>query len=367
MGKIFFRLKNLDWVMFSAALLLACFGLTEIYSIALGQGGTDLLNFKKQIFFVLAGLFVFFVLVLVDYDFLKNSVKYFYIIAFVALVVVIFVGHGIRGTRGWFSIGFFNLQPVEFAKIVLILALSYFLSSRAVKIRSFKQLIVSGVITAGLAMPTFMQPDFGSASLLLVTWVALLLFSGFNKKFFVVIAIILAVAASSLWLFYFKDYQKERIKTFIDPSANALSTGYNVNQALIAIGSGGVWGRGVGFGSQSQLKFLPEAHTDFIFAVVSEEFGFLGGLLILLAFMTIFYRALSSIGKISNDFGIFIVLGGMGLIFIEMFINISMNLGIMPVVGIALPFVSYGGSSMIASFALLGIIENIIIKAKTNF
>ncbi len=367
MGKIFFRLKNLDWVMFSSALLLACFGLTEIYSIALGQGTTDLLNFKKQIFFVLAGLVVFFVFVLMDYEFLKNSVKYFYALTFIALIVVIFIGSGIRGTRGWFSLGFFNLQPVEFAKIALILALSYFLSSRAVKIRSFKQLIVSFFITIALAVPTFLQPDFGSASLLMMTWVALLIFSGFNKKFFIVISTIVFVVAGSLWLFYFKDYQKERVRTFLNPSANTLSSGYNVNQALIAVGSGGVWGRGVGFGSQSQLKFLPEAHTDFIFAVISEEFGFLGGLMIFLAYATIFYRSLSSIAKISNDFGIFIVLGSMGLIFIEMFINISMNIGIMPVVGIALPFVSYGGSSMLASFALLGIVENIIIKAKTNF
>lgn len=367
MGKIFFYLKNLDWILFFAALFLASFGLTEIYSIALGQETTDLLNFKKQIFFVLAGIICFFIFAALDYDFWKNSNKYFYPLTLAVLVAVLFFGHTIRGTRGWFPIGPFNLQPVEFAKIILIISLSYFFSSRAIKIRPLKQLLISGLITLGLIIPTFMQPDFGSAALLITIWFLLLIFAGFNKKYFITLLVAVVLVFGGLWTFYFKDYQKERVLTFLSPTANILSSGYNVNQALIAIGSGGWLGSGVGFGSQSQLKFLPEAQNDFIFAVICEEFGFLGSGLVFLAYLTIFFRCLWATRKINNDFGIFFILGAAGLIFIEMFINISMNLGLMPVVGISLPFLSYGGSSIISSFILLGIAENIIIKSKANF
>ena len=155
--------------------------------------------------------------------------------------------------------------------------------------------------------------------------------------------------------------------TFINPHADSLNRGYNATQAMIAVGSGGMIGRGVGFGSQSQLKFLPEAQTDFIFAVICEELGFLGVGLIFLFFGIIFYRCLAVTRRINNDFGIFIILGGVGLIFLEMFINISMNIGILPIVGIALPFISYGGSSIITSMIMIGIIENIIIKSKINY
>jgi rod shape determining protein RodA len=367
MGKLFFYLKNLDWILFFAAMLLASFGLAEIYSIALGQETTDLLNFKKQILFLVLGLFCFFIFAAIDYDFWKSSGKYLYIITFLTLVAVIFLGQTFRGTRGWFSFGLFNIQPVEFAKVMLIISLSHYFSSRAIKIRSLKQLLASGAITFGLAIPTFLQPDFGSAVLLIAVWIILMLLVGFDKKYFITMAVLAAILFGGLWLFNFKDYQKERVMTFLNPAANVLSSGYNVNQALIAVGSGGLLGRGLGFGSQSQLKFLPEAQTDFIFAVVSEEFGFLGGSLVFFAYCLIFYRCLIAARKTNNDFGIFVILGVAGLIFIEMFINISMNLGIMPVVGISLPFLSYGGSSIISSFILLGLIENIIIKSKTNF
>ena len=367
MGKLLYYFKKLDWALFSFALLLASFGLTESYSIALGQETTDLLNFKKQILFVFVGLVAFFLVSAVDYDFWKNFGKYFYILSFLSLITVLFFGQTVRGTKGWFDLGLFNLQPVEFAKIILIISLANFFASHAVKMRSLWQMTISGAMTMVLAIPAFMQPDFGSALLLISIWLIMMIFAGFNKKYFIGIFLVTAIAFAGLWFSYFKEYQKERIMTFVKPTANLLSSGYNVNQALIAVGSGGLWGRGVGFGSQSQLKFLPEAQTDFIFAVICEEFGFLGSGLIFFAYLFIFYRCLLAAKKTNNDFGIFVILGASGLIFIEMFINISMNLGIMPVVGISLPFLSYGGSSVVSSFILIGIVENIIIKSKTNF
>jgi len=360
-------LKNFDWALFLAIFLLSSFGLMEIYSIALGQETADLLNFKKQAVFILIGLVLFFFFSFLDYNFLRNSIKYLYAGTAGFLALVLFIGKTVRGTTGWFSIAGFGLQPAEFAKIILILTLAYFFSSRALKIRPLKQLLASATIAALFIGLTFLQPDFGSAIILFLIWLSAILFSGFGKKYFFAIGMICVLIFCGLWFFHFQDYQKGRIFTFLDPNSNSLESGYNINQALIAVGSGGLIGRGVGVGSQSQLKFLPEAQNDFIFAVIAEELGFLGILLVFFFYVIIFYRCLKATQKISNDFGIFFILGAMGLIFIEMFINISMNLGLLPVVGISLPFLSYGGSAIISSFILLGIVENIIIKSKINY
>ncbi|MDD5527731.1 MAG: rod shape-determining protein RodA [Patescibacteria group bacterium] len=367
MNKLIIYLKNFDWVLFSAVLLLLCFGLVEIYSIALGRGTADLLNFKKQILFVILGIAFLFVFAFLDFNYLKISSKYLYIFALIFLAAVLLVGKTVNGAKAWFNVLGFGLQPVEFVKIILIILLAYFFSSRAIKIRSARQLIISGLLLLPLVFLTFIQPDFGSAMVLFFIWLVMLAIAGFSKKYFIILLVIILATGAGLWFFSFKDYQKERIMTFINPSANSLNQGYNATQAMIAVGSGGIIGRGVGFGSQSQLKFLPEAQTDFIFAVICEELGFLGVALIFLFFGIIFYRCLIITRKINNDFGIFLILGGVGLIFLEMFINISMNIGILPIVGITLPFLSYGGSSIISSLIMIGIIENIIIKSKINY
>jgi len=348
-------------------IFLSSFGLIEIYSIALGQGGSDLLNFKKQLVFVGLGVFSLLFFSFFDYRFLKNSSKYLYILGVGILVAVLFFGTTIRGTTGWFSLPGFSIQPVEFIKIILLFFLSYFFSIRGSKVRPLKDLLFSGLSVGIMIFLVLMQPDFGSASILLVLWSIYLFIVGFNKKYFIILGILFILLTSFLWAFYFKDYQRERILTFVNPGANSLNEGYNVTQAIIAVGAGGIMGRGIGFGSQSQLKFLPEAQNDFIFAVISEEFGFLGVFLVILFFGIFFYRCLISVSKMNDDFSIFFILGVVGLIFTEMFINISMNIGILPVVGISLPFISYGGSSVISNFILVGILENIIIKSKIKY
>jgi rod shape determining protein RodA len=367
MNKLIAYLKNFDWIIFFSAILLLCFGLIEIYSIALGSGTSDLLNFKKQIIFVVLGIFLLFVFAFLDFNYLKASVKYLYAIAMVFLAAVLLLGKTINGTKGWFSVFGLGVQPVEIVKIILIISLAYFFSSRAIKIRSVKQLILSALLILPLMFLTIMQPDFGSTMILLFIWIIMLAVAGFNKKFFIILLLMAIISGAFLWFFYFNDKQKQRIIIFVNPQADSLDQGYNAKQAMIAVGSGGLIGRGVGFGSQSQLKFLPEAQTDFIFAVICEELGLLGVGLIFLFFAIIFYRCIAVTRRINNDFGIFMILGGVGLIFIEMFINISMNIGILPIVGIALPFISYGGSSIISNLIIIGIIENIIIKSKINY
>ena len=356
----------MDWVLFFTVLLLLSFGLVEIYSIALGQDSLNLVSFKKQALFIVIGLFLFFFFVFFDHLNLRSFSTYIYIGATILLLAVLFFGVEIRGTRGWFSLGAFNIQPVEFVKIVLILFLAKYFSGAAIKIYPLKHLVLSGMGTFLLAGLVLAQPDFGSALLLFALWGALILVVGFKKRYFLIIIGIVFVVFASGWLIFFEDYQKQRISTFLNPSFDPLNQGYNVTQAIIAVGSGGIIGRGIGFGSQSQLKFLPEAQNDFIFAVISEELGFLGVSLVLLLFTIFFFRSLFLLKKINSDFGIFFILGVLVLIFIEMFINIGMNIGILPVVGISLPFISYGGSAIVSTLIMAGIIQNIIIKSKIN-
>ena len=366
-NKLIIYLKNLDWIMFTAVLLLICFGLAEIYSVALGRSQLDLLNFKKQIIFIAVGIILFFLLAGFDYHNLRSYSKYFYVFGLILLVGVLFFGQTIRGTKGWYNLAGFNLQPVEFIKFVLILFFAKYFSSTSLKTRDWQRLVVSGGGVMLFIVLVLAQPDFGSAFILFLAWLAMVVLVGFNKKYLLVIGLILAVVFTGFWNFALRDYQKQRLVTFLNPSFNPLSQGYNVSQAIIAVGAGRLAGRGLGFGSQSQLKFLPEAQTDFIFAVVAEELGFSGVLLILLFFGIFFYRCLWHLRRINNDFGIFFILGSLSLIFIEMFINIGMNLGILPVVGISLPFLSYCGSGLVSSLMLVGVIESIVIRSKINY
>jgi rod shape determining protein RodA len=362
--KILYSNKKFDWILFFSIFIISALSLVELYSIALGQENVSLLNFKKQVFFISVGLFCLFLFSALDYHFWFNNVKYLYIFSVILLLSVLIFGSTIRGTKGWFSFFGLGIQPVEFIKIILISSLSSFFSLVPANFRSLKQLAYSGLILFIPASLVIMQPDFGSAMILGFVWFFSLFLAGFKRIYFIGILIIIAALSIFSWSFLLKDYQKNRILTFVKPDSNSLDQSYNVTQALIAVGSGGLKGRGIGFGSQSQLKFLPEAQNDFIFAVISEEIGFLGVLLLFSLYFVFFWRLISPIHKIKDDFGRYFVSLTAGLIFIEMFINIGMNTGLLPIVGISLPFLSYGGSSIIATFIMVGICENIIKKTK---
>jgi rod shape determining protein RodA len=365
--RIYFILKKFDWILFSSIFLLSIFGLIEIYSIALGKDLADLVNFQKQAFFILIGILALFIFSFIDYHFWINNNKYLYIFGALLLLAVLFFGHTIRGTKGWFGIQNLGIQPVEFIKIILLIFLATVFSVISFKIKPFNLFLKSGIFAGILAILVLLQPDFGSAIIIFLVWLVFIVLAGFRKKYFFVLGIILFVAFLGAWFFGFQTYQKERILTFLNVNNDPLKQSYNINQAIIAIGSGGYMGRGLGFGSQSQLKFLPEAQTDFIFAVIAEELGFLGVLIIFILLGVIFWRLLVQVKKTKSDFAVFLILGSLGLIFIEMFINIGMNIGLLPIVGISLPFLSYGGSSIVSNFILFGIIENIIVNSKKNY
>jgi rod shape determining protein RodA len=353
----------MDWLMIFSIMLLMAFGLAEIYSVSLGRGG-DMANFTKQLWFIAIGLSVAFSLALFDYHALRSFSGFFYIFGFGLLTAVLFFGQVINGTKGWFHILGLGIQPVELAKFILVLFLASYFSSHQLKTQPLKHLLLSGLSLAGFFGLVILQPDFGSALLLFFVWLAIVLLAGMDKKYLVFLGAASVIVFFLAWSFYFKDYQKQRVLTFINPSFEATDQGYNVAQAIIAVGSGGLFGRGIGFGSQSQLKFLPESQTDFIFAVISEELGFFGVFLVLAFFAIFLVRALLAVRKVNNDFGIYFILGSVSLIFIEAFINIAMNIGLLPVIGIALPFVSSGGSSLISNLMFLGVIQSIIIRSR---
>ena len=355
--------KNLDWFLLVAVLLLVCFGLAELYSVSYSQGAGEFINFKKQLSAVLLGLGGMTILFFIDYYFFYSYNNYFYLAGVLLLLAVLLFGATKHGTTGWFDWGVFSFQPVEAVKFFLLLFLARYFSGVSLSARPLKHLLVTGSGTLLLAGLVLLQPDFGSAAILLAVWLLLIMFVGFPRKYLTVLAMGVVVVGILSWQFFLQDYQKARVLSFVNPGA-ALHRDYNVNQAIIAVGAGGLAGRGLGFGSQSQLKFLPEAKSDFIFAVISEELGFVGVFLTLVFFAIFFGRLFRNLSKINNDFGIFFILGAAILIFVEMFTNIAMNMGLAPVVGIGLPFLSYGGSAMIAHLLIVGVLESIIIRSK---
>ncbi|MCX6740756.1 MAG: rod shape-determining protein RodA [Candidatus Parcubacteria bacterium] len=357
-------IRKFDWILFVPVILLIILGVILIYSVALGsQTEQNYLNFQKQIvFFVLSVVCSLLIAVFFNYRYAIRLDSVFYILGVILLIAVLIFGNQVRGTTGWFNLGFVSLQPVEFVKIFLIIYLAKFFSDKAKYISQLRYLILSSLGVILLIALVVLQPDFGSALILFSIWAILILLSGIKKSHLLMLSGILILSSLILWLFVFQTYQKQRIMVFLDPSLDPLGSGYNITQAIIAIGSGGVFGKGLTFGSQSQLKFLPESQTDFIFAVLAEELGLFGVLLLLGLLGLLIWRLLYWAKNINDNFASYLIVATCILIFVELVVNIGGNLGILPITGITLPFVSYGGSSLLALMILIGLVESIIIR-----
>lgn len=349
-----------------AVFALIAMGLAAIYSVALSQESTNFLFVKKQFVALAIGAVVFTVLAFSNYRFLRSYSLVLYVLAILLLIGVLFFGTTIRGTTGWFTMFGFGFQPVELVKLILVIVLARYFAERARRRIGIREIVESGLIAVVPSILVLMQPDLGSAMVLLAAWVLLLLVTGVKKSHLVALMALAVMMAGLGWFFVLADYQKERLVTFVDPASDPLGQGYNVTQAMIAIGSGQWFGRGLGFGSQSQLKFLPEAQTDFIFAVIAEELGFLGVVLTLAAFGLLFFRIWRLAQLAVDDFTTYLLLGFGFVLLFEFVVNVGMNLGLMPVTGIALPLVSYGGSSLLFTLAMLGIIESIALRTRSN-
>lgn len=359
-------LKKFDWILFSSMLMLASFGLLVLYSTSLSggvQGGTgDIGNFWKQLVFIGIGIGIVLIAPAFNYRLLSGFAKHLFVLAVIMLLGVLLFGETVRGTTGWFGVAGFGVQPVELVKLLLLIYLARFFSEYARDPGGIKQIVGSGAAVSVLVLLVFLQPDFGSALLLLAVWGFLLLVSGIRRSHLVVIALALIGGMLLSWVFVLRPYQKERISVFLDPERDPLGRGYNVTQSIIAIGSGGLMGKGLGFGSQSQLRFLPERQTDFIFAALAEELGFVGVMLVIVLFTVFLYRTWRIASRSGDDFTLFLTLGIMLSIAIEIFVHIGGNLRIMPVTGVTLPFLSYGGSSILTKFLMVGILQSITVR-----
>jgi len=355
-----YNLRRLDWILMVAVFILFCLGLAAIYSIDLGKEQGE--NFERQAIFGVLGFVLLMVFASINYSGWRVSARLIYAITFILLIAVLFFGATIRGTRGWFNFFGLGIQPAELAKVVLIFILAQFFSNRLQQFRIGKHIVFSFLVTLIYVIPVLGQPDFGSAAILLGIWFLLLLLTGIPKWYLVILVSIIVLVLCLSWFFFLAPYQKERIETFLNPTYDPLGSGYNVSQSIIGIGSGYLWGRGLGFGSQSQLKFIPESQTDFVFAVIAEELGLVGVLLVLGLFGVIFYRLVFIARRAHDDFGLFLVLGIAIVLFLHVFINIGMNMGVMPVTGISLPFLSYGGSFLLICLAMIGLAQSVAVR-----
>lgn len=356
-------LKKFDWLLFGTALLLSGLGLFSIYSSSLAKG--NLLNFKKQLFFLAIGLLVFFLFSFFDYRTLKaNSILIFtlYCLSLILLSGLLFLAPEIRGTRSWYKFAFFSFDPIVFTKIILIILLAQYFSTRHIEMYRIRHILISGFY---VFLPAFLisrQPNLGSALILIILWFATLIISGIKLRHFLILILIFILFSGICWKFFLKDYQKARVISFLFPQREPLGFAWSQEQAKIAIGKGGFFGGEKV--TQVEYGFLPEPQTDFIFAALAERFGFLGIFSIFLLFSLFFWRIIKIALLANNNFSRLLAAGMAISLFAEFFVNIGMNLGLLPIIGISLPFVSYGGSSLVMNFVGLGILQNIFAQNK---
>ncbi len=361
------RTFRLDWILFVSMMLLVVLGLAILYPISHEENnaGQEAANhFFQQLIYAVTGLVVFAIFSFFDYRNLKGYSTALFLIGLAMLFLVLVFGRVVRGTTGWLGFAGIHIQPVELFKVIMAVALAKYFSVHSRTIHNPKHIFMSLIPLAVALVLILMQPDLGSAMIILAVWVSVLLISGVKKRHLLVLLVAGILIGLVGWGYLLKDYQKDRIKNVFNPLSDPLGTGYNVIQSTVAVGSGGIWGKGLGHGSQSQLNFIPEKHTDFIFAVIAEELG-LGGAFFVLVLLSVMLVRIIAIAQNSRDnFGKLLASSFAVVIFFQAAVNIGMNVGIMPVTGIPLPFLSYGGSSLVTNMIMMGIIQNVYRSAK---
>ena len=354
------HLKRLDWVLIASSLLLVGMGLLSIFSSSIGRG--DFSNFSKQLIFVGVGFSIMLLLSFIDYRLIRNDpyfILFLYGTGVVALIGLLLFAPEIRGVKGWYRIGEITIDPIEYIKIVLVILLARFFASRHIEVYRLRNIIFSAIYFVPPILLVFLQPDLGAAVLLLILWVVMLLVAGMKLKHFFALVIAGLLVFSLGWTFILQDYQKDRLISFVEPEFDPLGTGWSQQQSRIAIGSGGLIGQGIGGGTQTQYGFLSEPHTDFIFAAIAEELGLVGIMSMFFLLLLVIWRIIK-IGLDSNtNFSRLFAAGFATLFIVEATINIGMNLGFLPIIGLPLPFVSYGGSIIIMTSIGFGILQSI--------
>ncbi|OHA83965.1 MAG: rod shape-determining protein RodA [Candidatus Yonathbacteria bacterium RIFCSPLOWO2_01_FULL_47_33b] len=358
---VFSRKTSVDWMLLIPAILIAFAGLVTMNAFM-----GDNLFFEKQVISLSVALLAFFLATRVDTDMLKrtNVLVIFFIIISALLLVLFGIGHVAKGAQSWFKVGSFAFQPADAMKLLLVLILAKYFSRRHVEIAHFRHIIVSGVYAFIPFLLVLLQPDLGSAMIIFFIWFGMILVSGVSKKHLALVFLVGAIAFVGLWVGKLEPYQKARIANFVHPLADIRGTGYNAYQSTIAVGSGQVLGKGVGYGTQSRLRFLPEYQTDFIFSAFAEEWGLIGVLILFGLFALLIGRILlvALVGGTNFE-----MLYGMGVavFFIAHFIvNIGMTIGLMPITGVPVPFMSFGGSHLLVEFTALGLLVSMKNRAR---
>lgn len=345
--------SHIDWVLVIALIPILGAGLATMHSFV----DTDV-YFTRQLIWICISFCIFFGVSFFDAKSLRRTqvIMWLYVGIGALLISLFFIGSIFQGAQSWLNLGFFAVQPAEVAKLILILLLAKYFSRRHVEIRNIRHVIVSGVYAGIIFLLILVQPDFGSALIIFLLWFGMVLFSGIDKKHLSLVVLSGVSLFTIMWIFVFADYQKARIMTFLNPLQDIRGTGYNAYQSVISVGSGQLLGKGFGYGTQSRLEFLPEYQTDFIFAAFSEEWGFIGVLILLCLYGVVISRILRAAITAATNFEAFYAIGLAILLMSHLLIHIGMNVGLMPVTGLTIPFMSYGGTHLLTLFIGLGLL-----------
>ncbi len=355
--------RNFDFWLFGAVVFLIIFGITMIRSAI--AGNIELAGYvNRQATFAGIGLAVMVIATLIDYRYWRSFSKLFYIVVFLFLLVILVAGKTSFGAQRWLEVGLVNIQPAELAKIVLILVLSDYFAKNFNKEKNVKWIAGGLILLVGIVVPIVLQPNLSTTILLAVIWFSMLWISGLPPKYILYFGLAGVVLGAAAFPFL-EPYQQQRITTFLFPDPNArYGNTYNIEQALITIGSGGLWGQGYGHGTQVQLRFLKVRTTDYIFSAIAEEFGFIGTVVLIGMLAFVIIRCIRAARNSNDHYGAMIAYGFSTLIFFQTIVNIGVNLKLIPVTGQTLPFISYGGSSLLSLMLGIGLIESVLIHQK---
>jgi rod shape determining protein RodA len=354
--------RNFDFVLLGATILLIVLGVAVIYSATLGT--PDLADCPyRQMIYAVVGLGIMFAVAAIDYRFLESFQKPIYIVAVALPAIVFIIGEITHGAQRWIKFKIFSVQPSELTKVLVIVVLAKYLSDHQEDIGRLRYVLLSLIYIMPPMILIYLQPDLSTAVVLAVIWLVMVLMAGVRLLHLGVLGVVGFLATPLVWM-TMKDYMRQRLITFILPMQDPLGSAYNINQARIAVGSGGWLGRGFAHGSQSQLHFLRVRHTDFVFSVLGEELGFIGALLLIILFGIVLWRITRAAGMARDPFGYLIVCGVAAILFFQATANIAMNLGLLPTTGIPLPFISYGGSSLITFLVAEGLVQSVLMRYK---
>ena len=356
-------LLSFDWLLFLALLLLSTAGVAAIWSTT--DGTTLNSYFGRQLVYLCCALLVFLVLLLFDYHFFSDFIAIIYVAGLAVLGLVLIFGQSIHSNKSWIDLGVFSFQPSELMKILVIIALAKYYAELDSDYLGFRELLVGGLIVFVPAMLVVFQGDLGTAVTFLPVYAVLSLLAGIRRKLLVVLLIIVIAAAPFAW-FLLKGHQRSRFETVFNPSSDPHRSGYQTIQSEIAIGSGRLLGKGFKQGSQGNLGFLPARHTDFVFAVLAEEKGFMGSIAILSLFLFMSHRLFRTAREAKDKIGAMVVMGVLALLLFHVLINVGMVVGLLPIAGIPLPFVSAGGSALISYFAAMSLCMGIRMRRYVN-